>query len=103
MFLKNFLDSNTTHVNRIHYNQSNNRNVLIDSQVVLQKSLHLDKRLFNDLIKKQKKTFLSLEIYTHPKVFFNLTKMLLVSNDRQVMNSFKQTRNLADSYFTTEG
>lgn len=77
--------------------------MLIDSRVILQKALHLDKKLFNDLIKKQEKSFLSLEIYLHPKVFFNLTKMLLVSNDHQIMGSFKQTRSIADSYHTTTG
>jgi hypothetical protein len=102
MFLKSFLSTDNTPINKICYNQSNNQKLLINSEKVLHTSLCLDKKLFQDIIKKQEKSFLSLEIYLHPKVFFNLTKMLLISNDCQIIKSFKQTRSMADTDLTTQ-
>ena len=102
MFLQTFLTSDTTNLNKIYYNQGNNKNHLITSQVKLVTSEHLNKNFYNKLLKLQEKEFLSLEIILHPKVFFNLTKMFLLSNNAQIMKSFQKKGKISDIYINTE-
>ena len=101
MFLETFLNFNRTHVNKIYYNQSNDKNYLITSQVRLNTSDQLNKNFYNKLLQLLEKNFLSLEIMLHPKVFFNLTKMFLVSNDSQIMKSFQKKAKVSDIYKST--
>jgi hypothetical protein len=59
--------------------------------------LELDKAFLDDLIKSQKKKYLKLNIFIHPKIFIELSKMVLSSTDKQVVNSYNGNKILLNT------
>jgi lipopolysaccharide biosynthesis glycosyltransferase len=59
---------------------------------------NLTKDTFKDITKKQKQNFLTLELFFHPKIFFEIEKMLLISSDSQILKDLNKNSSISDVY-----
>lgn len=59
---------------------------------------NLTKDTFKDITKKQKQNFLTLELFFHPKIFFEIEKMLLISSDSQILKDLNKDSSISDVY-----